>query len=139
MRALLLSVILTFVAGTAFAATLACEVPTANVVRSIELCEELRLRLRVRASEWNTDVCATEFLRRGLIAGEKQVTKSAFNTTVNAVVGDAVNDFTSTWPAPTRAFCGDGTLDTEDIFGPEECDDGNDVDGDGCSSCRIDP
>jgi cysteine-rich repeat protein len=39
----------------------------------------------------------------------------------------------------TRSFCGDGNLDNPNSFGfYEECDDGNNVDGDGCSAlCTL--
>ena len=38
-------------------------------------------------------------------------------------------------PEVEEPFCGDGTTDTD-----EACDDGNDLDGDGCSSrCEIEP
>eukprot|EP01064_Diplonema_japonicum_P022795 TRINITY_DN32_c0_g1_i15.p1 TRINITY_DN32_c0_g1~~TRINITY_DN32_c0_g1_i15.p1 ORF type:complete len:554 (+),score=170.35 TRINITY_DN32_c0_g1_i15:134-1795(+) len=36
--------------------------------------------------------------------------------------------------APKLTCCGDGTVDTAEMGGAEECDDGNTVDGDGCSS-----
>ena len=125
--------------GVAQGATLACEVPAANVARSVQLCEELRQQLRVRSSEWDTNICATEFLRLGLVEGERRVSTRAAKATVAGDVNDAVVDFQSTWPHPTRAVCGDGTLDSEDPFN-EECDDGNTVGGDGCdSSCIIEP
>ncbi|HEY1099252.1 MAG TPA: DUF4215 domain-containing protein [Myxococcota bacterium] len=38
-----------------------------------------------------------------------------------------------TEPAPPSAVCGDGVVN-----GTDECDDGNDVDGDGCTDCVID-
>jgi len=135
MRIAILGIGIFFIAGATYAATLACDVPTANVVRSAELCEELRVRLRVRTADWDNDVCATEVLRIGLIEVEKRVTKNSFTQSANTVVRDAVSDFTSTWPPATPAICGDGTLDTE--FG-EECDDGNQTPGDGCDSrCLI--
>ena len=37
-----------------------------------------------------------------------------------------------------EAVCGDGVVEIEAI-NPEQCDDGNEIDGDGCSSCVVDP
>ena len=137
MKRMLLSLLLLAVASPAFAADLVCTIPTASVARGVELCEEARLSLRVRSSEWNNDACSSYFLRLGLIEAEKVSTRRAFNQSVNSSVSDAVAALTTTWPAPTRATCGDGTLDTE--FG-ETCDDGNNIDLDGCdSSCIIEP
>jgi len=124
-----------FVAGSALAADLVCTIPTASVARGVELCEEARVALRVRAADWNNDVCSSYFLRLGLIEAEKRSTRRAYTGSVNSAVSGAVNDLTASWPGPTPAICGDGTLDTE--FG-ETCDDGNLIDGDGCdSSCET--
>jgi cysteine-rich repeat protein len=50
---------------------------------------------------------------------------------------DNVATFTGTWPLPDKGQCGDGTLNDEPPFN-EECDDGNLVNGDGCSNaCGI--
>jgi cysteine-rich repeat protein len=118
---------------TATAADLTCTVPAANVTRAQELCDELRIQLRIRSSEWDNDVCATQFLRIGLVAGERASATRTARAAVSGDVNDAVVLFQSTWPKPTAAACGDGTEDTE--FG-EECDDGNTANGDGCSdSC----
>ena len=55
---------------------------------------------------------------------------------MDAAVDAIILQFDTDWPQPyTQARCGDGTLDIE--FG-EECDDGNNVNGDGCSrNCEI--
>lgn len=37
-----------------------------------------------------------------------------------------------------ESICGDGIVDIEAI-NPEECDDGNDLNGDGCEACRVEP
>ncbi len=136
MKAVLILFVSTMLlASSAGAVDLVCSVPDANVPRSVELCEELRLALRVRTTDWTNDVCATEFLRMGLIEGERRSTRKAFNATVNSAIGSAVRDFAATWTRPTAAVCGDGITDAE--FG-EECDDGNRIDNDGCSaSCSI--
>ena len=134
------SILIVFVSAVMFASTssavdLVCSVPTSNVTTASELCESLRLELRVRASEWNNNVCATEYLRRGLVQGVGRRARRTFTATVRTAVGEAVRDFGSTWGVPLQALCGDGVLDQE--F-DEECDDGNKENGDGCdSSCLI--
>jgi cysteine-rich repeat protein len=122
-------------ARMASAVDLTCSVPAANVPRAVALCEELRLVFHVRATEWDNSVCASQFLRLGLLEGEKQSTRRLFLTTVAETVGAAADEFVLTWPAPIGAFCGDSIVDTE--FG-EECDDGNQSGGDGCTRCAID-
>ena len=139
MKRIILSFILVAVATPAFAADLTCTVPTAFVSRAVELCEELRLVLHVRTADWSNSVCATEFLRLGLLEGEKKSTGKASRATVSQAVNDAVNTFQTNFPRTAAATCGDGTLDTEAPFG-EECDDGNNVSGDGCSDrCANEP
>lgn len=119
----------------AYAVDLVCTVPDTSVTRGSELCNEARIRLRVRAADWNNNVCATYFLRLGLIEAEKISTKRAFTESLNTAVRDAVTTLTTSWPPPTRAECGDGILDAE--FG-EQCDDGNVIAGDGCNaSCQT--
>ncbi len=121
--------------ASALAVDLVCTVPAAQVSRAVELCEELRLNLGIRTSEWSNDVCATQFLRIGLREGEKRSTERASRQTVNNNVDLALETFKSNWPLLVRASCSDGTLDTE--FG-EACDDGNQTNGDGCDEeCQI--
>lgn len=138
MRLFLLLLVAVF-AAPANAVNLTCVVPGPNVTRGVELCEELRQQLRVRSADWDNDVCASQFLRIGMLAGERQSTRRAASATVAGLVNDAVVTMQSTWPQPTRAVCGDSTLDTETPF-LEECDDGNLTNGDGCDDgCRIEP
>ena len=135
MKRFLLAILLALFAAPAFAADLICTVPDTSVTRGVELCNEARIALRVRAADWNNNVCASYFLRLGLIEAERRSTKRSFAQSVNTAVADAVASLTTSWPPPTRAECGDGTLDAE--FG-EQCDDGNLVDGDGCdASCQT--
>jgi cysteine-rich repeat protein len=135
-RWILLGLLLLY-ASPSRAANLTCVLPADYVTRGVELCEELRLELGVRASEWSNDVCASQFLRIGLLEGDKSSTRKASRATVNQAVNDAVDQFNIDWPGLAAAFCGDGILDTE--FG-EECDDGNSIDGDGCDTeCVIEP
>jgi len=119
----------------ASAVDLVCSVPGPNVARASQLCAELRQALHIRSADWSNSICASQFLRLGLIQGEKSSTRRLFLTTVAETIGVAVDDFTLTWPPPVAATCGDGILDAE--FG-EQCDDGNSIPGDGCTSCVLD-
>ena len=134
-RLLVLAILLVPSAG--IAADLVCTLPAAYVTRGVALCEELRLNLHVRTSEWSNNVCASQFLRLGLLTGDKASTRRASNATVSQAVNDAVDQFSIDWPRIVSATCGDAILDTE--FG-ETCDDGNVTPGDGCdASCLIEP
>jgi cysteine-rich repeat protein len=109
----------------AYAANVTCTVPAAQVSRAVELCEALRIDIPVRAADWSLTICANELLRRGLRQFEASYTK-------RTAVANALDTNLSNHPSVAiRAFCGDGTVDTE--FG-EECDDGNTDAGDGCDS-----
>ena len=137
MKRILATLIFMAVATPSMAVDLTCTLPTDYIARGVELCEELRVRLRVRSSEWDNSVCASEFLRVGMLKGDRDSTRLASQQTVSQAVNDAVDSFNVDWPRITAAFCSDGTLDTE--FG-EECDDGNQVNGDGCDdACIIEP
>jgi len=168
MRPFYLAILFVFVTGAALAADLVCTVPASNVARSVELCEELRLAMNVRTADWNNDVCATQFLRVGLLEGERLSSTRSARATVSNAVANATEGFKQTWPRPVGAECGDGILDTEfgetcddggnsvtcngnctpsacgdgfpnDAAG-ETCDDGNVTPGDGCdASCLIEP
>ncbi len=121
--------------SVALSADLTCTLPAASIARGVELCEELRSKLGIRTAEWSNDVCATQFLRIGLRVGEQRSTERVARMAVRDNLDIALNAFDADWPMPVRAICGDGTLDTE--F-QEECDDGNQIDGDGCSaSCHT--
>ena len=137
MRLLSISLLALIGPGAAFAAVLECTVPAANVARAQELCELLRQDLRVRSTEWDNDICASAFLRIGLLQGERIASRRVASATVATAVNDAVTDFEATWVKPAQAICGDGTLDTEEPFN-EACDDGNNTNGDGCDeSCVV--
>jgi len=106
MKALLILLVLALPLP-AFAADLTCTVPTAAVPRAVELCEELRLQMRVRTADWNNDVCASEFLRIGLRTGERASTKRAAQSTVRDTVNDA--DFEESYDSSVcNAESGDG-------------------------------
>ncbi len=131
MRILVTFWLLVFTTQAARAVDLTCTVPAAVVSRGVELCSELRLTLRVRAADWNNNVCATEFLRLGFLQAEKTSTRRAAQAAVRDAVTTAIDTFDARFPRTPAAVCGDGTLDVE--FG-EECDDGDNDDGDGCGS-----
>lgn len=137
MKRWILLALLCLTASPSRAANLTCVLPADYVTRGIELCEELRLRLRIRSSEWSNDACASQFLRIGMLVSDKASTQKESNATVRNNVNIAVDNFNDDWPVLVAAACGDNILDTE--FG-EECDDGNQIDGDGCDeSCIIEP
>lgn len=130
-----IAILILLLPGLASAADLTCTVPAASVTRAVELCDELRLELKIRTAEWDNDVCATQFLRVGLRSGERRSTEKASRRTVRDDLDIAISAFDTDWPRLIGASCGDGTLDTE--FG-ETCDDGNREIGDGCDdSCQI--
>jgi cysteine-rich repeat protein len=132
----LIALFVLFAAVPALGATVTCTLPNDNVTRATELCDELRKRLRVRSSEWDNNICASQFLRIGLLDQERRTSRNTAREAVANDVSTALNDFKSTWAVPTAAICGDGTLDTEAPF-LEECDDGNNTDGDGCDSACV--
>ena len=134
----LIAIALFLAAGSLSAADLTVTVPSAAVTNAVEMCELLRVEVHVRASDWNNDLCATAFTRIGLRTVLLRYERQGQQQVVDDAVQTEVDDFDADWPVPyTPAQCGDGTLDAE--FG-EECDDGNLIDGDGCSrKCKIEP
>jgi len=109
------------IAGPSGAAEVACFVPGAAVARTTQLCETLRVQMRVRKAEWSNSECASEFLRRGLRSFEASVTERNARDVVRTARRDALTVFDSKHPTrPAAAVCGDGIIDTE--FG-EACDD----------------
>ena len=135
----ILILVLMLLAPAASATDIVCSLPAANVVRSLELCEERRIRMGIRLSEWSNEVCASEFFRDGLINAERQSATRFIRKVNRDFVNNEVDTYEATWPKLIAAFCGDGTLDTEVPFN-EECDDGNQTDLDGCdASCNIEP
>ena len=135
MRRLLFSLVL-LLALPAQAADITITVPDAAVAELQTLCEEIRLRYRVRTSDWTNALCAQTLVRIGATDVRRRVTRRSFNQSVNSAVATDVESFHTDFPFGfTPAVCGDGTLDGE--FG-ETCDDGNNIDGDGCSaSCEV--
>jgi cysteine-rich repeat protein len=119
------------------AVNLTCTLPNSAVPRAQELCEELRVRLRVRSSAWNNNVCASEMLRIGLLEANRVSAKAVGRQAAEAAARPLLDDLTTRLPKPISARCGDAILDTEGPFN-EQCDDGNQEDGDGCdSSCQT--
>jgi cysteine-rich repeat protein len=131
-------ILLFLVAGLAFAANLTVTIPSAAVPNAQDMCEELRLELRIRTADWTNDVCASFFTRIGVRVFVGRVERRGLVQQQDAAVQAALDQFDADWPPlMAAATCGDGVLDTE--FG-EECDDGNLVDGDGCDgTCSIEP
>jgi cysteine-rich repeat protein len=117
----------------AHAVVVSVTVPDDNIARTRELCEELRIQLRVRSAEWSDSKCVSELTRLGALALEHKVRKHDAETAIAGTVTQHVNTYTSTWPPPDKATCPDGTVDTEAPFF-EVCDDGNMIDDDACNN-----
>jgi cysteine-rich repeat protein len=125
------------------AADLIVTIPSAAVPNAIARCDTQRIALRIRAVDWSNDICATIMVRLGLRVLTEADSEAAGRTSVSAAenaaaatTAAALVAFDADFPYPvTSAACGDSILDTE--FG-EACDDGNTVDGDGCTAdCQI--
>ena len=131
-----LAALMFLAASMTMAADLTVTVPSAAVAGASDRCEELRLTFKVRAAEWDNDLCATVFTRiglRGFVASQER--KDSTQTITDAVAA-ALSQFDLDWAEPfTSAYCGDNTIDVE--FG-EECDDGNSTPGDGCDEQCLD-
>lgn len=126
--------ILLFGALSSQAADFTCSVPDENEAKVLALCENIRRSLRVRNSEWSPDICAGHIFRIGMIQAEKRRVSLQVRKQTQGTIRETVNDFSKTWPEPDSIACSDGIVDRE--FG-EECDDGNQRNGDGCSSACI--
>lgn len=134
----LIAIVLFLVAGTVLAADLTVTVPAAAVAKATEMCDVLRTELHVRAADWPNDLCATMFTRIGLRVYVDRYERAGAQQTIDAAVQAEINLFDANWTPPyTAAYCGDDILDEE--YG-EQCDDGNNDNGDGCDfRCRIEP
>ena len=111
-----------------------CTVPGDIVANIMDLCEDTRIERRVPSSDWTTEDCASDFLQRGARQKYRNKMRSAADITADSSVHAAMEVFDLHFPSPSivkASRCGDGILDAE--FG-EECDDGNNANGDGCSS-----
>ena len=134
----LIAIALFLAASSLSAADLTVAVPSAAVPKAVEMCEVLRLELRVRAAEWGNDLCASIFTRIGLRVYVQRQERQGAQQLIDAAVQAEIDQFDADWASPyTSAYCGDDVWDVE--FG-EECDDGNTTQGDGCDhKCRIEP
>lgn len=110
-------------------AELTVTIPAEAITVSSAQCDRQRVVLKVRAADWNNDVCATIMTRLGLRTSleqeqnaNKQVLVTAAVSVGNNAAQSEMNDFDVEFPLPvTPAVCGDSITDTE--FG-EDCDDG---------------
>ena len=120
----LFTLLLLLLPSLAVAADLVCTVPPAAIPRAQELCDELRIQMRVNSINWNNNQCATEMLRIGLLEAERRSTKMVVQDTVRNAVIDAVADLKADIPITAiRAFCGDSNVDVIGNY-IEECDNG---------------
>jgi cysteine-rich repeat protein len=114
--------------------TVDCKLPTAAVPEARDvLCENLRQRLGRRSAGWSVVECASWLLGVGLEEEKRKVAKKEARELTSGHVSDEMNAWHALWPEPVRAICGDGIVDTEAPFF-EVCDDGNQVDDDGCDN-----
>jgi cysteine-rich repeat protein len=128
----LIALVLFLAASLTAATDLTVTVPQAAVAKAVEMCDVIRVELRVRSTDWNNDTCASVFTRIGLRVYVQRQERQGQQQAVDDAVQAEVDLFDANWPVPfIRAYCGDGILDAE--FG-EECDDGGNEDGDGCSA-----
>ena len=132
MRTIILLLAL-LIASPALAVQIEVTVPNAAVARAQELCEILRVETRYPTADWSNSICLSIMVYRGMRNFEHKAAKEAGRQAGRVTVRNALINFDANYPSTvTRgSFCGDGDVDTE--FG-EQCDDGNQDDGDGCSS-----
>lgn len=136
MKALLIAIIL-LLPGISQAAVFVCTVPTAGETRMGQVCEVLRKQLHSRSADWSGHICASYLMAIGLEQVHAEKARNNAHETVRDAEGQARRDFRADHPSPvTKAFCGDGTTDTE--YG-EQCDDGNNDPNDTCRDCRDNP
>jgi cysteine-rich repeat protein len=132
---LVLTALVLLIPSQALAASISITVPDPALPRIVVLCEDLRVRLHVRPADWSNSICAGEAFRIGMRTVDKTVVTNESRTTVNDDVTTELATWDANYPPVTPARCGDNILDVE--FG-EQCDDGNNIDGDGCSrSCQT--
>ena len=139
MKRILLSLLVLMFAGKALAADIILTIPDASAARVVELCEELRQQLRISTDSglWNNPLCATEVFRIGMREVDKRTETKDAKATVSQQVNDSLDSWDANYPRTPPSVCGDTVTDTE--FG-ETCDDGNQINGDGCDeSCIIEP
>ncbi len=111
-------------------------VPVRYGARLVALCEDIRVQNRRRT--FPNPVCARFLIFTGAMQLLQEMKQTEGNNAARAIVASALSDFNNDFPLdlPPRVNCGDGILDTE--FG-EACDDGNEIENDGCTGCQIDP
>ena len=136
-RIVILIAAMVFYSSQARAADIVLTVPDPSVARIVELCEELRQTLRISTDSalWSNELCATEVFRIGMREVDKRTETKAAKESVYLQVNTSLNSWDASYPRTPASFCSDSVVDTE--YG-EQCDDGNEVDGDGCdSSCQT--
>lgn len=128
--------ILILLAAPSVAGTVVVTIPLAAETESALRCEDLRASIPQDPATWSDEICHSEFLRRAHIVYDNAITQAASQKTVQDDRESAINKLRRDWQtAVVASFCGDSVTDT---FLGETCDDGNNADGDGCSSdCLI--
>ncbi len=141
--------LLALVALPAYAVEVTINLPDEVQTEDLPMCEELRKQMKATPASWSSKVCVEELTRRGLrefkrdtVVRESETQRQSDLTTERDLY-DArfpVDEPVAGRPDPPNIMrCGDGELENDPTIPyVEECDDGNDVDGDGCSACTID-
>lgn len=126
----LFGLLLLMLALPASAADITISLSAEETAEAQALCNQLRTELR--AKEWNYQICAKYFLRIGLRQYKAQKAENDVRDLARAAFRQTLQEFDGTFPQPfVQARCGDGSVDA---FLNEQCDDGNNEDGDGCSA-----
>lgn len=145
-RALLLLVCLVCLcSGPGEAADVCMNVPNAMVSPARDTCEYIRITRRFAADSFGDEQCAEELFRIGLRVATRQRIEAEKEEEKQTEIRQARVTFDDLFPMaearpgrpdPPRVMqCGDGIVDNDPTIPyVEECDDGNDEDGDGCSA-----
>ena len=96
-----------------------------------ESCELVRQSIESSSTDWGVAKCAAHLVARGMIVTKSDEERNVARLTQQGNINDFVNELEAAWILPYTEPCGDAVLD--ESFG-EECDDGNNSNGDGCDS-----
>ena len=119
---------------TVQAASITINIPDAGVARVQAMCDARNVARPQR--NFTPEKCIKQILFAAVIAHERQAAQAA----AAAALQEAVDSLVSDLPQELEVMiCGDGIVDNYPELGHvEECDDGNRMGGDGCSSHCLD-
>lgn len=115
------------------------DIPTSFVAPIQAKCEQLRV-LQRRKTMTNEE-CAELTMKIGLAWLDQTTERAASQAALEATLTANQQALDNAFPGGAFYVCGDGVEDHDPTIPyDEECDDGNNDDGDGCSaSCTIEP